>query len=517
MSGSPKTVDYDEVVISNNDQVPIVVSPAEKWFNWLEQANIGKWSTVITLLFGIYVRWNVGLNPYSGQNIPPMYGDYEAQRHWMELTLHVPMNQWYYYDLEWWGLDYPPLTAYISWICGKIGSIFNPEWFTLDVSRGFESEESKLFMRSSVLILEYLIYVPSVIVFVNWWFADKSSKKRRLAVLFILLQPALILIDHGHFQYNSIMLGLTIWSLNCFFYEYDVLGSVAFCLALGFKQMSLYFSPAIFAYLLGKCLKNKSQGFILFVKLGVTVVITFVIMFFPFLDSIEHISQVIFRIFPLKRGLYEDKVANFWCAINIIIKLREIFEIHVLTKISLFTTLLAILPSCINLGLNPDKHRLIYCLANSALAFFMFSFQVHEKSILLPALPITLLILDESFWSSWFNNIALFSMFPLLKKDRLILSYFIVWFMWNWMGSFVQQDVKPIVLRYISWASYIVMGVIHFFDFNIAPPKIYPDLYIVLNVTFSAGIYLLMLFYFNYRQITLPYNLDEKKGKRKAE
>jgi alpha-1,3-glucosyltransferase len=49
-----------------------------------------------------------------------MYGDYEAQRHWMELTLHIPINQWYYYDLEWWGLDYPPLTAYVSWICGKM-------------------------------------------------------------------------------------------------------------------------------------------------------------------------------------------------------------------------------------------------------------------------------------------------------------------------------------------------------------------------------------------------------------
>jgi alpha-1,3-glucosyltransferase len=72
---------------------------------------------------------------------------------------------------------------------------------------------------------------------------------------------------------------------------------------------------------------------ILFVKLGVTVIITFVIIFFPFLDSIEHISQAIIRIFPLQRGLYEDKVANIWCAINIIIKLREMFEIHILTRI----------------------------------------------------------------------------------------------------------------------------------------------------------------------------------------
>jgi hypothetical protein len=67
MSGSSETVDNNEFVMSNKGQDPIVNSPAERWFNWLEQTNIGKWSTVITLLFGIYVRWNVGLNPYSGK------------------------------------------------------------------------------------------------------------------------------------------------------------------------------------------------------------------------------------------------------------------------------------------------------------------------------------------------------------------------------------------------------------------------------------------------------------------
>ena len=47
-----------------------------------------------------------------------MYGDYEAQRHWMELTINLPLRQWYTYDLQYWGLDYPPLTAYVSWLCG---------------------------------------------------------------------------------------------------------------------------------------------------------------------------------------------------------------------------------------------------------------------------------------------------------------------------------------------------------------------------------------------------------------
>jgi alpha-1,3-glucosyltransferase len=49
-----------------------------------------------------------------------MHGDFEAQRHWMEITKHLPVSQWYFYDLQWWGLDYPPLTAYHSWVLGTM-------------------------------------------------------------------------------------------------------------------------------------------------------------------------------------------------------------------------------------------------------------------------------------------------------------------------------------------------------------------------------------------------------------
>jgi alpha-1,3-glucosyltransferase len=55
-----------------------------------------------------------------GEATPPIFGDYEAQRHWMEITLHLPLKQWYFYDLHYWGLDYPPLTAYVSWLCGYV-------------------------------------------------------------------------------------------------------------------------------------------------------------------------------------------------------------------------------------------------------------------------------------------------------------------------------------------------------------------------------------------------------------
>jgi alpha-1,3-glucosyltransferase len=82
------------------------------------------------------VKWCIGLGAYSGacnhcahililsrptgHDTPPMFGDYEAQRHWMELTVHLPVKEWYTYDLQYWGLDYPPLTAYFSWLCGTV-------------------------------------------------------------------------------------------------------------------------------------------------------------------------------------------------------------------------------------------------------------------------------------------------------------------------------------------------------------------------------------------------------------
>lgn len=51
------------------------------------------WMAVVVLL-GLTVRWTVSLSSYSGAGKPPMFGDYEAQRHWQEITLNLPVKQW---------------------------------------------------------------------------------------------------------------------------------------------------------------------------------------------------------------------------------------------------------------------------------------------------------------------------------------------------------------------------------------------------------------------------------------
>lgn len=49
-------------------------------------------ATLVALAFALRVA--VGLGPYSGAGHPPKFGDYEAQRHWMELAIHLKPSEW---------------------------------------------------------------------------------------------------------------------------------------------------------------------------------------------------------------------------------------------------------------------------------------------------------------------------------------------------------------------------------------------------------------------------------------
>lgn len=69
-------------------------------------------------------------------------------------------------------------------------------------------------------------------------------------------------------------------------------------------------------------------SFGLLVKLGLAVIISFAILFLPWIGSLDQMQQVIHRIFPVARGLYEDKVANIWCALNVVVKLRNLMSLQ---------------------------------------------------------------------------------------------------------------------------------------------------------------------------------------------
>lgn len=175
---------------------------------------------------------------------------------------------------------------------------------------------------------------------------------------------------------------------------------------------------------------------------------TLAVLFSPFVQSPfpQTLLQPFIRIFPFSRGLFEDKVANFWCASNVVIKWRERTWAQGgrLPKMALATTLLGIMPTMVHMLVvswttrskkavadpkapSPASGLLLHSLFNSSVAFFLFSFQVHEKSILLPLLPITLMMSARESggnedvgtweWGVLFNNVAMFRCVILSSND----------------------------------------------------------------------------------------------------
>ncbi|KAJ7109746.1 glycosyltransferase family 57 protein [Mycena crocata] len=496
---------------------------ARRWIRWMHKRGVKAWVLPSALLGSACIKASMGLGSYSGQGVPPMFGDYEAQRHWMELTIHLPIRRWYTYDLQYWGLDYPPLTAYASWLCGIVGSWLEPSWVALDTSRGIENEASKVFMRSTVVFLDAIIYVPALVMFTRVWLANRSKRTQNLALVTLLLQPALLLIDFGHFQYNSVMLGFTLLALNFFALGQDLAGAVCFVLSLGFKQMALYYAPAIGGYLLAKCLYlGVVNGGKLLLRLAVVTSLSFLVLFLPFIPPFAPLSAIldpITRIFPFGRGLFEDKVANFWCASNVVFKWKVWASSAFLVKLSATLTGLGFLPNVLVFlriawqtqlsaplpqGEKPRLHTPIlpllpYGLLTSSLSFFLFSFQVHEKTILLPLLPITLLLsgapMDSTIfgWGALANNVAVFSMWPLLKKDGLGVQYIAVMILWNRLIGYNPLRLPSrSFIQLLSIAVYVAALGLHILELLIAPPARYPDLIAVLNVLISTPVFVLV-------------------------
>lgn len=461
----------------------------------------------VGFLIAILLSLTVGLHGWSGKGNSPKFGDFEAQRHWMEITIHQPLSAWYSATPNHWPLDYPPLSGYHSWVFGRIASWLDPSWMSPITSQGNESPSLVIFMRLASILTQCVFYYPPLFLFAWTTFKDISIQTKFIA--WSLISPPLLLIDHGHFQFNSAMLGLTLASVNALLTKKYGLAALAFTSALLFKQMSLFFALPIFFYSLGIVVVEKNLN--LLIKLGVIVGTTTAALVYPVAPTWSHLNQLLSRVFPFHRGLFEDKVANVWCALNVLVKWRQVFTLQSLAYMSIFSTLLVILPGCYYVFKSPNRDTLLYSLLTSSLGFFLFSFQVHEKSILLPLLPATLLILNEPVWVPWFVNIATFSLYPLLKRDGQAIPYFATLLIWNIATRRTRHLISPPSLSRWIQISYAFIGTWHLLEPWLKPPAKYPDLYLVANVIFCCFFFSVFFVYFHDKLTNIPVNQVKRK------
>lgn len=140
---------------------------------------------------------------------------------------------------------------------------------------------------------------------------------------------------------------------------------------------------------------------------------------------------------------------------------------------------------------------------------------VHEKSILLPLLPATLLALEEPELIRWLVPIATFSMLPLLRRDGLLLPFVaLLWLFYliccRSSGPDLQDKVEAkgrgsdLVFRYVGVFSCTFAILLSLGYVMIPPPVRYPYLFDALIVSFCFLHLIPLVVYYNWCQWCVP-------------
>ena len=207
----------------------------------------------------------MGLSPYSGENMPPRFGDFECHRFWMEVMNTDPATTWYtdghHMNTTYWPIDYPPLCAYSHWLMSKFIEKVQPDALKVEGSYGFSSPLYRTIMRVTLILLELVWIIPVVVRLLSILYPKQSTTTRRLYLLAFLMIPSLIYVDHGHFQPNSVMHGLVLWATYFILTNRIEFAVVAMVLAVNFKQMALYFGLPFGIYALSTLFNKAQQRF----------------------------------------------------------------------------------------------------------------------------------------------------------------------------------------------------------------------------------------------------------------
>ncbi|EJD75952.1 hypothetical protein, variant [Loa loa] len=369
-------------------------------------------------------------------------------------------------------------------------------------------------MRITVIVTYWIVYVSSLLLSIGFFRKIVSYRMLNYCAIAVLY-PGLLAVDNGHFQYNHISLGLFLFSFTCFVSSFLKIGSVFFILALFFKQMELYHALPIAIYLLSKSFPSDNrlsasqyrywakQLFILFI----TVIITILFVLLPFFVTKSNLIQILHRTFPFYRGIFEDKVANFWCSVNVLYKLKDNFKIVVLLRMSAIMVLVTNIPWLLCLFYYPTVTNFKYGLLASSLSFFLFSFQVHEKSILLAALPAILLWNESPVFVSWILIISNTSLYPLCIKDGNAIH--LALFIFYYITTYSSFSKLPVFKQLVVHGSCLASLTLCLANLLFPPPARFPHIFSLLIAVYCFVHFTMFFLYINL--IALRFMFEQLK------
>ncbi|KAH0462529.1 hypothetical protein IEQ34_010104 [Dendrobium chrysotoxum] len=401
--------------------------------------------------------------------------DFEVHRHWLALTSSLPLSHWYIDTSSPWTLDYPPLFAYFSFLISLPASLIDPTITDLVAGQNYAAPSAVVFLRLSVAAADVFLLSGA-----HRLSSHLPPFGRRILLALVIWSPALLIVDHIHFQYNGFFLGILLISLGFMVEGRDLAGGIVFAILICSKHLFMVAAPLYFVYLLRHyCNGELSRAVARFLVMGLAVGAVFVVTFGPFVYY-GQIQQVFHRLFPFGRGLCHAYWApNFWVFYIILDKVLAFilgklgFSIQtpkasftgglvgdssafaVLPQVNPIITfllvLLAMSPCLIKAFVRPQPKQISRWVAYTFTCGFMFGWHVHEKASLHITIPLGIIAADSLADARHYfllSIVSCYSMFPLLFEPQeypikvLLLAIYSV-LMWVGFSSLFSNSKPP--------------------------------------------------------------------------
>lgn len=428
--------------------------------------------------------------------------DFDVHRNWLAITRNLPLEEWYYDDVN--GttvhtLDYPPSFAYFEFMISQnhlTNHLISKDWLKYRCFERMGDHENVvdmdcvIFQRLTVIASDLILFFGVQIMSSALSIRETQRALKHDYRMLVVMNSGLLLLDHIHFQYNGMLLGLLLSSLGCILLSMQVTnasrafilelsGAIIFALLLTFKHLYMTLAPVYFFYLLRRRFsKQKSSGdtYIVRIKrflcLGASVIFTLVLPFVPFaMHGKEHIQQILNRMFPFQRGLCHDYWAgNVWALylgtekmVRFIynkilgadneIRYPDItpFQVAILLFVSIVPAMkVAWKVANPNIDTVVRQNMFLMCIVYSSLSSFMLGYHVHEKAIMTAIVPMTFLSFRSKRYARLFLRLCTvghFGLLPLiyrpqefLLKNLLFLIYLNISYLILSNSKFCQED-----------------------------------------------------------------------------
>ena len=173
--------------------------------------------------------------------------DFEVHRNWMALTHSLPLSRWYAEATSEWTLDYPPLFAWFERLLSLGAPYFDAAMLQISAVP-YASPPTVAYQRLTVVVVDALLLAGA------WRLsrADVSAAAALVAAPAALAfaDAGLLLVDHVHFQYNGLLLGVLLLSVADVRAGRERRGAVGFAALLCAKHLFLFAAPLYFCHLL---------------------------------------------------------------------------------------------------------------------------------------------------------------------------------------------------------------------------------------------------------------------------